>query len=87
LELEGLAREVVRRVQDLRRQADLQVDDRISVTYRTSQRVQSAIEANMAYLMEETLSVSLEAVEEPEGDAHAEHSFDGEEIEIALVKV
>jgi isoleucyl-tRNA synthetase len=54
LELEGLAREVVRRVQDLRRQADLQVDDRISVTYRTSQRVQSAIEANMAYLMEET---------------------------------
>ena len=34
LEREGLAREFVRRVQDLRKQADLDIADRIRVYYR-----------------------------------------------------
>jgi isoleucyl-tRNA synthetase len=87
LELEGLAREVVRRVQDLRRQAELKVDDRIKVTYRASDRVNAAIDSNKEYLMEETLSVDINAVTEPQGDARAEHSFDGEEFIVALERV
>jgi isoleucyl-tRNA synthetase len=87
LELEGLAREVVRRVQDLRRQANLNVDDRIKVTYRASDRVAAAIDSNKEYLLEETLSADINSVEEPQGDARAEHSFDGENLTIALKKV
>lgn len=84
LELEGLAREVVRRVQDLRRQADLKVDDRIKVMYHATDRVHSAIEANKSYVMDETLSVEFASVEAPSGLARTEHSFDGEELVIAL---
>ncbi|MCK5646610.1 MAG: isoleucine--tRNA ligase [Anaerolineales bacterium] len=84
LELEGLSREVVRRVQDLRRQADLMVDERIKVMYHATDRAHSAIEANKTYVMNETLSVEFASVDAPSGLARAEHSFDGEELVIAL---
>jgi isoleucyl-tRNA synthetase len=87
LELEGLAREVVRRVQDLRRQADLNVEDRIRVAYSASTRVKQAISEHEDYIMQETLSSEIKAVDEPLGEAQAEHSFDSETLVIALERV
>jgi isoleucyl-tRNA synthetase len=87
LELEGLAREVVRRVQDLRRQADLNVEDRIRVAYSASTRVNQAISEHEDYIMQETLSSEIKAVDEPLGEAQAEHSFDSETLVIALERV
>ncbi len=43
LELEGLAREVVRRVQELRKQADYVLTDRVAVRYRTEGKLRDAL--------------------------------------------
>jgi isoleucyl-tRNA synthetase len=82
--LEGLSREVVRRIQDLRKQADLSVDDRIKLQYDASPRLEEAISANRAYLESETLAVNIQNSESPTGDAVAQHEFDGESLTIAL---
>ncbi|MBN2556079.1 MAG: isoleucine--tRNA ligase [Anaerolineales bacterium] len=84
---EGLAREFVRRIQDLRKQADLQVDDRIKVTYRASARLAKAVEANRSYIMGETLAIELEAASAlPEGAISTQQTFDDEELTAGIVK-
>ncbi len=84
LELEGLAREVVRRIQDLRKTADLQVDQRIHVQYTASERLAKAIQAHEGYIRQETLAVSLQAAEKPAGSHRSQHRFDGEQLELAI---
>ena len=86
LEAEGLAREVVRRVQDLRREAGLEVSDRIRVTYRAAEPLASAIAAHRDAIAQETLAASLEGAAEPQGDARAAGDVDGVELVIALTR-
>ncbi len=59
--LEGLAREVVRRVQDLRKTAGLEISDRIKVQYSATPNLAKSIEAYRDYITAETLTVQLEA--------------------------
>jgi isoleucyl-tRNA synthetase len=86
LELEGLAREFVRRLQDLRRTADLKVDERIEIQYAASDRLAEAVEAFRDYIMGETLAVALDQADKPAGQTSAEHDFDGEWLKVALQK-
>jgi isoleucyl-tRNA synthetase len=53
---EGLAREVVRSVQDARKQAGLEVSDRITLGVSGSEAVDKALETHRSYLMSETLA-------------------------------
>ncbi|MHA2027434.1 MAG: isoleucine--tRNA ligase [Candidatus Thorarchaeota archaeon] len=62
LVLEGLAREFVRRVQNLRKSADLNVNDRIEVQYSSSKLMAEAVEFHDTYISEETLADSLKQV-------------------------
>jgi isoleucyl-tRNA synthetase len=58
LHLEGLAREVVRNVQQLRKEADLAVEDRITLFLDTgSEQLRKAIDAHRDYIARETLTV------------------------------
>jgi isoleucyl-tRNA synthetase len=83
---EGLAREVVRRVNDLRKAAGLNVSDHIVLSYRASERLARAIRAYADYVKRETLSEAL--TEAPLPEAHtADESFDGEQLTIAIKKV
>ncbi|HNZ14563.1 MAG TPA: DUF5915 domain-containing protein, partial [Anaerolineaceae bacterium] len=84
---EGMAREVVRRVQALRKDAGLDIADRIRLTYAASPRLAEAIEANRDYITSETLALELESSENPQGLASAEDRFDEQDIIIALEKV
>lgn len=84
---EGLAREFVRRVQDLRKNAGLEIADRIEVVYQASDGLAQAIEAFREYIMNETLTLSLNAGVVPAEMAIAEDSFDGETVKIGLRKV
>ena len=54
---EGFARELVRSVQDARKQAGLEVSDRITLGVSGSESVESAIELHRDYIMSETLAV------------------------------
>ena len=82
---EGLAREIVRSVQDARKQAGLEVSDRITLGVSGSAAVEAALAEHRGYIMNETLAVDWEV-----GQAQPRHSVDremGEEhwkIEISL---
>ena len=56
LEREGLARELVRTAQEARKQAGLEVSDRIVLRIEGSHEVAAALDAHRDYVMEETLA-------------------------------
>jgi isoleucyl-tRNA synthetase len=60
---EGLAREVVHLIQQMRKEAGYQVEDRIAVTYTTDSTLASAIERHQSYIQQETLARSLRLVQ------------------------
>jgi len=72
LRLEGLAREIVRAIQDRRKKLGLNVEDRIHTRYEADGMLLRAIERHGDYIKNETLSVTLE-----EG---RENDFDGEQL-------
>ena len=83
---EGQAREFVRRVQDLRKSANLEVADRIRLFVEASVALSTAIEAHRDYIMAETLALSLEFGQLPADAPSAEDDFDGEHVRVALMK-
>jgi isoleucyl-tRNA synthetase len=87
LELEGLAREVVRRIQDLRKQADLKVDARIRVQYQASGFLEQSIESYREYIERETLAQELVAHSSPEGEFLTRHEFDGQDLAISIERI
>jgi isoleucyl-tRNA synthetase len=56
---EGMARDVVRRIQNLRKEADFELDDRIVTTYQAEEVLAQAIRGWRDYIAAETLSVQL----------------------------
>jgi len=83
---EGLAREFVRRVQDLRKTADLDVAGRIKLFVVSTPGLKKAIETNHDYITAETLTVELAFTPPPAGAATADDEFDDEKMTIGLVK-
>jgi isoleucyl-tRNA synthetase len=87
LEAEGLTREVVSRVQRLRRDSGLEVSDRIRLGLAASPgRLASAVETHGDYIAGETLAVAvtrnLGETEELEHTARVE--IEGESITLGL---
>ncbi len=56
---EGLAREFVNRVQNLRKDSGLEPTDRIHLRYASDEDLANALESQRAYIMSETLAVEL----------------------------
>ncbi len=87
---EGLARELVRRLQDLRREAGLEVTDRIRVTWRGDAEVGKVMADHGPAIAEEVLALSLDAGDGsgalPEGAATTTANLDGHEVTLAVVK-
>jgi isoleucyl-tRNA synthetase len=81
---EGLMREFVRRVQAMRKDAGLDVDDRIHLAYKASERLTRAIETHREFVMAEVLATEMQEVKKPKGKHTAEHAFDGETLAAAL---
>ncbi len=87
LVMEGLAREAVRRVQLMRRDADYALSDHIQVTYSASDKLARALTANADYVRAETLADVLTAAEAPQGDRVETFEFDGETVAFAVRRV
>ncbi len=83
---EGLSREFVRRVQDLRKTAGLEISDRIEVCYQADTLLAEAVQENSEYVCGETLAVSLENAPIPEDWDQASDSFDGINVTVGLKK-
>ena len=69
LEQEGLARDLVRLVQQARKEAGLHVADRIELRIAATGDVLAALEKFRGYIAEQTLATSIE-FGEPDGDMH-----------------
>lgn len=87
LRREGLAREVVRRIQVMRRDAGLQIEAPIATYYEAGGDVRAVIEEWGDYVRQETLSRQL--VEgAPPADAYTEqHRVDGQQVTLGIVRV
>jgi isoleucyl-tRNA synthetase len=83
---EGLAREFVRRVQDLRKTADLDVADRIRVYVAATSGLKEAIEAYRDYVNTEILAVELSFSDPGFGSVSVTDEFDGEKVTVGLIK-
>jgi len=66
LKLEGTARELVNRIQNLRKDSDFEVTDKISIIIQKRAETDAAIAAHRDYIMSQTLGVSLEIAEKVE---------------------
>jgi isoleucyl-tRNA synthetase len=64
---EGLAREIVHAVQQMRKDAGYRVEDRIAITYDTDGRLSAVIDQHTNYIQDETLARSIRR-DQPAGD-------------------
>lgn len=63
----GLARELVNRIQNIRKDKGFEITDRISVRIKGPENVQRSIKNNFEYIRTEILATSLELVDQLEG--------------------
>ena len=79
---EGLAREFISKVQQMRKAADFEMTDRIRITYGADEEVRKAVAAFKDYIMGETLAVELK-----EGEGGEVFKLNGHETAITAERV
>ncbi len=82
---EGLARELVRRIQTLRKDAGFRIEDRITTYYQARPALREVLEALGQYIKGETLSAELIEGELPAQATTQTFNIEGEEITLGLV--
>ena len=84
LRQEGIARELVNRIQNIRKDNDYDITDRIQIRLQAQPALKAAVTANEAYIKNETLTDSISFVESlPEGE---EIAFDEVTTRIVVAK-
>jgi isoleucyl-tRNA synthetase len=82
---EGLARDIIRNIQKLRKDANLDIADRIKLRLETSSNViREAIDSFGDYIKQETLAVELVASPLDGKTTEADVKLDGEPLRITL---
>lgn len=82
--LEGLAREIVNRIQKSRKDSGFNVSDRINLTMKAEGQLRSAIEHHGDYIQRETLAVATEMSDETQT---FEFEIEGETFGLSLKQV
>jgi len=78
LRSEGIARDLIRHIQELRKQADFEMNDRIYLYYQGSDKIRQAFERHQDYIKAETLS--LEIFDTMDNDAFSKEVKLGSEV-------
>ena len=85
---EGLARELVHRIQNLRRAADFQVTDRIVTYYQAPEEIGRVMSGNYSdYIRQETLSEELVGGAPQDGAETETSKVDGMEVTLSLIHI
>jgi len=84
LRKEGIARELVNRIQNLRKDSGFEVTDRIVVTLQKDDKIVEAIHSNLEYIKTETLTEELEIIEQI--DNGIEITFDDVKTKLFIKK-
>jgi isoleucyl-tRNA synthetase len=86
-EREGLAREIMRKIQAARKSADFQMDDRIHLILACDGPLREAVETHRAMITEETLAQKFDLLtfhEEPKGSYVESVDIDGAALKIGV---
>jgi isoleucyl-tRNA synthetase len=81
---EGLAREIVRRLQTQRKEADFQLDDHVIATYETDDELGAVIAEWAEYIQAETLSDELSAGPPREGAYSESYQLEGHSLTLGV---
>ena len=81
---EGIARELVNRIQNLRKDSGFEVTDRITVQIQNDQNIEQAINNNLDYIKTETLTDNLEIINQI--DNGIEIAFDDVNTKLSIQK-
>ena len=81
---EGFVREIISKIQTMRKEADFEVTDKIHVTYTGSEKAESVFAANKQEISDDVLAVSMEKAE-PSGYVK-EWKINGEAVTIGVAK-
>ena len=87
LEKEGLARDIVRRIQNLRKKAGFNIADRITLYYQAGPKLVEVFRTQGDYIAAETLSTALKREIPPERSHQGEFRLGEEELRVGLVRV
>jgi isoleucyl-tRNA synthetase len=85
LRQEGLAREFVNRIQNLRKDSGFEVTDRINIRYQANAEIQAAIEANLEYIKNEVLANEIVMGGVGNGVVLEEGDLEGVSVEVRVV--
>jgi isoleucyl-tRNA synthetase len=86
LAAEGLARELVRRVQNLRKTADFDIADRITLFYQAEGKVHRVFQQWADYIKAETLALSIEHQLIPEEAFQRKEQVDGQDVLLGVLQ-
>ena len=81
---EGFLREVISKVQTMRKDADFEVTDRIALSYQTSERLSAVIEKGKEDLMRAVLALSVENRPAADGEIVREQNINGEKATLGI---
>ena len=84
LRREGIARELVSKIQNIRKSSGFEISDRIAVTISSNENTDAAIEEHKAYICNQVLADSLTIAEVAEGTAL---EFDGFTLQALVEKI
>jgi isoleucyl-tRNA synthetase len=84
LEAEGFAREIVRRIQSMRKELDLDIEDRITIILKVEQDKKTALQKWEDYIKGETRSKKIAYSDKPIGKLVKKWDIDGIEAEIGI---
>ena len=87
LQLEGLARDLVREIQELRKQSGFNVDDRIRLFYEGDGMLARALERWSDYIAAETLALAVAPGTPPNGASCKDLKIEGHGLRVCLVRV
>jgi isoleucyl-tRNA synthetase len=80
----GLARDIVRRIQDARKNAGFAIEDRILLTYQAGEPLSEVFEGQRAYIAKETLADDVRAAAH-DVESHVESfELDGQKVSIGV---
>jgi len=85
LRLEGMARELVNRLQNMRKDLGFDVTDTIVVTLKESEELKAILNENKAYIQGEILATTINVVKDVSNEA-IELAFDSLHTQVAMVK-
>ena len=87
LRAEGVARELINRIQNIRKDADFAVTDKIRVEIESKKLVASALAHYADYIASQTLAVEVKGAAAPAGAVVTDSDIDGEPLRIGVTRV